>query len=38
MVWGIVLSPEKLQKLFSKIFTINVFAALVKIVIAHAMG
>jgi hypothetical protein len=38
MAFGIVLTPEKLQKLSSKIFTIHVFAALVTIVIAHAMG
>ena len=38
MVLGIVLPPEKLQKLSSKIFTIHVFAALVTIVIANAMG
>ena len=38
MVLGIVLTPEKLQKLSSKIFTIQVFAALVTIVIANAMG
>jgi uncharacterized membrane protein YjfL (UPF0719 family) len=38
MVLGIVLTQEKLQKLSSKIFTINVFAALVTIVIANAMG
>jgi uncharacterized membrane protein YjfL (UPF0719 family) len=38
MVLGFVLSPEKLQKLSTKIFTINVFAALVTIVIANAMG
>ena len=38
MVSGIVLPPEKLQKLSAKIFTIHVFAALVTIVIANAMG
>jgi uncharacterized membrane protein YjfL (UPF0719 family) len=38
MVLGIVLTKEKLQKLSSKIFTVNVFAALVTIVIANAMG
>jgi uncharacterized membrane protein YjfL (UPF0719 family) len=38
MLLGIVLSPEKLQKLSAKIFTVNVFAALVTIVIANAMG
>ena len=38
MVLGFVLTPEKLQKLSSKIFTIHVFAALVTIVIANAMG
>jgi hypothetical protein len=38
MVLGIVLPPEKLQKLSSKLFTIHVFAALVTIVIANAMG
>lgn len=38
MVLGIVLTPEKLKKLSSKIFTIHVFAALVTIVIANAMG
>jgi uncharacterized membrane protein YjfL (UPF0719 family) len=38
MVLGIVLTPEKLQKLSSKIFTIHVFAALVTIVITNAMG
>ena len=38
MVSGIVLSPEKLQKLSAKIFTIHVFAALVTIVFANAMG
>jgi hypothetical protein len=38
MVLGFVLSPEKLQKLSTKLFTINVFAALVTIVIANAMG
>jgi uncharacterized membrane protein YjfL (UPF0719 family) len=38
MVLGIVLTPDKLQKLSSKIFTIHVFAALVTIVIANAMG
>lgn len=38
MVLGIVLSPEKLQKLSAKIFTIHVFAAVVTIVIANAMG
>jgi uncharacterized membrane protein YjfL (UPF0719 family) len=38
MVLGIVLSPEKLQKLSAKIFTVNIFAALVTIVIANAMG
>lgn len=37
-VLGIVLSPEKLQKLSAKIFTVNVFAALVTIAIANAMG
>ncbi len=36
---GIVLTPpEKLQKLSTKLFTINGFAALVAIVIANAMG
>jgi hypothetical protein len=38
IVLGIVLTPEKLQKLSAKIFTINAFAALVTIVIANAMG
>jgi hypothetical protein len=38
MVLGFVLTPEKLQKLSTKLFTINVFAALVTIVIANAMG
>ena len=38
MVLGIFLSPEKLQKLSAKIFAIHVFAALVTIVIANAMG
>jgi hypothetical protein len=38
MVLGIVLTPEKLQKLSAKLFTIHVFAALVTIVIANAMG
>ena len=38
MVLGIILSPEKLQKLSEKILTVNVFAALVTIVIANAMG
>jgi multisubunit Na+/H+ antiporter MnhG subunit len=38
MVLGMVLTPEKLQKLSSKLFTIHVFAALVTIVIANAMG
>lgn len=37
-VLGIVLTPEKLQKLSAKLFTVNVFAALVTIVIANAMG
>ena len=37
-VSGIVLTPEKLQKLSAKIFTIHVFAALVTIVIANARG
>jgi predicted tellurium resistance membrane protein TerC len=37
-VLGIVLPPEKLQKLSSKLFTVNVFAALITIVIANAMG
>lgn len=35
---GFVLTPEKLQKLSSKLFTIHVFAALVTIIIANAMG
>jgi hypothetical protein len=38
MVLGFVLPPEKLQKLSNKLFTIHVFAALVTIVIANAMG
>jgi DMSO/TMAO reductase YedYZ heme-binding membrane subunit len=38
MVLGFVLSPEKLQKLSAKLFTIHVFAALVTIVIANEMG
>ena len=38
MVLGFVLTSEKLQKLSSKLFTIHVFAALVTIVIANAMG
>jgi hypothetical protein len=38
MVLGVVLKPEILQKLSSKIFTIHVFAALVTIVIANVLG
>ena len=39
MVLGFVLTQEKLQKLSAKkLFTVNVFAALVTIVIANAMG
>jgi hypothetical protein len=38
MVLVIVLSPETLQKLSDKIFTIQVYAALVTIVIANPMG
>ena len=38
MVLGFVLTLEKLQKLSAKLFTVNVFAALVTIVIANAMG
>ena len=38
LVLGLVLSPVQLEKLSTKIFTINVAAPLVTIVIANAMG